>query len=235
MPWLDLVITGLWGGLCALDRRAFLQAMVSRPLVAATGLGWLLGQPAAGAAIGVVFELFHLGAASIGGAHPHHETLPAVTASALAVTLAHGAPAAGPPELAWSVAVLACAPWGWAGAKLEARLDERARKYAGRAQDAAQEGQLRRAARQNVRAMWPQFVFYGLASASAVLLGHAVRPLLGALGSGWSGAAPLVYRALVLAAGVTALQATPVPRRRLLAAAGAALGLGLGRWAGGLA
>lgn len=234
MPWLDLVITGLWGGLCALDRRAFLQAMVSRPLVAATGLGGLLGEPTTGAAVGVVFELFHLGAASFGGAHPHHETLPAVTAAALAVTLQRAAGLGGAPDAACALAVLACAPTGWLGAWLEDRLDERARKYVGRAQDLSHDGQLRRAARQNVRAMWPQFVFYGLLSACAVALGRGLGPLLISAGNAWTASGPLVYRALVLAAGVAALQATQVPHRRLLAAVGALAGLGLGRLSSGV-
>ena len=44
VAWLHVALAGAWGALVSLERRAFLQAMFSRPLVAATGMGMLLGQ-----------------------------------------------------------------------------------------------------------------------------------------------------------------------------------------------
>src|SRR5260221_5298699 len=35
--WSHVVLAGMWGGLLALERSAFLQAMFSRPLIAAIG------------------------------------------------------------------------------------------------------------------------------------------------------------------------------------------------------
>src|SRR6185436_3844089 len=43
-----LALAGVWGGLLALERRAFLQAMFSRPLVAAVGAGMLLEDASSG-------------------------------------------------------------------------------------------------------------------------------------------------------------------------------------------
>ncbi|HEY0093487.1 MAG TPA: PTS mannose transporter subunit IID, partial [Archangium sp.] len=34
--WAQVALAGVWGGLVAVERKAFLQAMFSRPLVAAT-------------------------------------------------------------------------------------------------------------------------------------------------------------------------------------------------------
>jgi PTS system mannose-specific IIC component len=80
----------LLGGLLGLDVVSFPQAMFSRPLVAATLAGALLGQPSSGLLIGVALELVALetlpfgasrypewgSAAVVGGAilseHPSH-------------------------------------------------------------------------------------------------------------------------------------------------------------------
>lgn len=176
MPWGQVLLTFTWGGLMALERRAFLQAMVSRPLVAGTVTGLLLEDAMAGLYVGLVFELLHLGGVSLGGAHADHDTLPAIAGAALAATMGRLAGADSTPAM-WATAILVCAPAGQGGRWLEERLDARASKYYGRALSAAEVGNLRRAARQNLRAMWPQFVFYGLISSAAVLLAYVLSPL----------------------------------------------------------
>src|SRR5687767_13756167 len=105
MNTLHVALAGLWGGLLALERRAFLQAMLSRPLVAATSTGLILEDLSSGVFIGLVFELFYLGSASLGGSHPEHELLPAVTATGAAAALAHSAGAHGTPAI-WAIAIL---------------------------------------------------------------------------------------------------------------------------------
>ncbi len=174
------LITGLWGGLLALERRAFLQAAVSRPLPAAVGLSVMLGDVEAGLMVGLVFELFHLSGASLGGAHPDHETLPAVTATALATALGHTMGAPSTPAL-WSLTILLCAPAGIVGRLVELRLDSRARRYFGRALSAVSSGGIEGIAWQNVKAMWPHFVFYGLASAVAVPVALVLHLVVGEL------------------------------------------------------
>jgi len=175
--WLQAVLTGLWGGALALERRAFLQAMVSRPLVAGAGLGALLNDVRTGLYVGVVFELLHLGGVSLGGTHADHETLPTVTATGMAAAMGVSTSSPAQPAL-WAVAILVFAPAGALGRRLEVRLDQRARTYMGRAIDAAGEGDSRKAGRQNVRAMWPVFALYGALSAAAVGLGTLVGPLV---------------------------------------------------------
>lgn len=176
MTWVHAGYAGLWGGLLALERNAFLQAMFSRPLVAATGAGLLLDDLHSGLFVGLFFELFHLGGASLGGARPDYETLPAVTATAASAAMANASGAAGTPAL-WTLGILLFAPMGPLGAALERKLDRRAARYQTRAIDSASSGQLNRAARQNLRAMWPHFVFFGLISSAAWVFGRLVGPL----------------------------------------------------------
>ncbi len=222
MSWALLLVTALWGGLMALERRAFLQAMVSRPLVAGTLMALLLGDAWAGLYVGLVFELLHLGGASLGGAHPDHDTLPAVSAAAMAAALGHASGSDATPAM-WAVAILICAPFGRAGRMLENRLDARARKYFGRAVTAADAGNLAKAGRQNLRAMWPQFVFYGLLCAGAAAAGLTVGPLLASLpqpvlrGLAWS------YPAMGVAAAAIAVRGSHAPRRLEIAMATAVL------------
>jgi len=174
---LSSLITGLWGGLLALERRAFLQAALSRPLPAACGLGLMLGDVTAGLMVGLVFELFYLGGASLGGASTDHETIPAVTGTALASTLGESTGADSTPAL-WALSILVCAPTGILGRLVDARLDTRARKYFGRVVNAEGEGGIEREVGQNLRAMWPHFAIYGLVAAFAAALGGLLAPLL---------------------------------------------------------
>jgi len=56
----DLLPIALLGGVLGLDVVSFPQAMISRPLVAATFTGILIGQPASGLLIGATLELIAL-------------------------------------------------------------------------------------------------------------------------------------------------------------------------------
>lgn len=60
MNFMDVLPVALLGGLLGLDVVSFPQAMLSRPLVAATAAGALLGDPAGGLLIGAVLELIAL-------------------------------------------------------------------------------------------------------------------------------------------------------------------------------
>ncbi len=174
--WKHIGLAGLWGALLALERSAFLQAMFSRPLVAAIGAGLLLDHVHAGLYVGLVFELFHLGGASLGGSRPDHEMLPAVTATAAAAAMA-GGPGLESTPARWTIASLLFAPMGPLGGRLELAFDRRASRYQSRAMLSAQSGQLKRAARQNLRAMWPHFAAFGLLSAAAYGVGSLLAPL----------------------------------------------------------
>ena len=74
------------GGVLALDATAFGQFMISRPLVAATLAGGLLGEPALGIQLGTILELFHLAGVPSGGSRVPEAGPASVVAVALAAT-----------------------------------------------------------------------------------------------------------------------------------------------------
>jgi mannose/fructose/N-acetylgalactosamine-specific phosphotransferase system component IIC len=218
---LHIALLGLWGGFLALERRAFLQAMLSRPLVAATVAGLALGDAETGVAIGVFFELWHLGGASLGAAHPEHETWSTLVSLGLAIGMGIASQADATPAM-WGLAILLGAPSGFAGQWLENRLDTRAQKYAGRARAAVATGELDRAARQNVRAMWPPFLVSCFFSGASLLAGAALYaaesrvPLSLQRGLAWA-----FYAVTALSAGV-AVFGTRAAHRNLIACIAAA-------------
>lgn len=133
----ELLCTALLAGFWAIERKAFLQAMLSRPVVVGACLGLIWGMPALGIAIGSVLELFFLGAVNIGASLPGNE----LWASLAALTFAAGLSAAdlplfrGPALLV--LALCAGLPLARAGRhfdgvqeRLNARLSERARERA---------------------------------------------------------------------------------------------------------
>jgi len=85
---INLVLLVLWGTLVALDLVSVPQAMLSRPLVAGTVAGWILGDVEAGLRVGVVLELFALDVLPIGAVrYPDYGP-----ATVVGVALAAGAP-----------------------------------------------------------------------------------------------------------------------------------------------
>lgn len=83
----------LFGGVVGLDATSFPQAMLSRPLVAATLAGLLLGNAEAGLYAGLVLELFSLVILPFGAArYPETGTAAAAAGGALALsgTASHG-------------------------------------------------------------------------------------------------------------------------------------------------
>lgn len=90
MSGLAFAVLLAWGVVTGVDLVSFLQAMVARPLVAATVAGAILGDPMSGVLVGMVLELFALEVLPVGGAR-YPDYGPA--AAAAAVTAAGGGPA----------------------------------------------------------------------------------------------------------------------------------------------
>jgi PTS system mannose-specific IIC component len=177
--WSHVGLAGLWGGLLALERRAFLQAMVSRPLVAATGMGLLLDDPQSGLSIGMVLELFYLGSANLGAAIPENDTLAATGTAAAAAGLAGGTGLSTPAM--WSLAIICFIGLGPAGRFFDRGLERYSSRLAAKAALSAERGDLTRAVRQNLWGMWPVFVVFGLLTAVCALFGFLLSPVAGAL------------------------------------------------------
>jgi PTS system mannose-specific IIC component len=83
-----IVLLLLWGTLVGVDLVSVPQAMISRPLVAGSVAGWLVGDIEAGLRVGVILELFALDVLPVGAVR-YPDYGPATVA---AVTLAAGTP-----------------------------------------------------------------------------------------------------------------------------------------------
>ncbi len=206
LAWRDVVAAGIWGGALALERKAFLQAMLSRPLVGATGMGLLLGDVESGLALGMVLELYYLGSASLGAAVPEHDTLVACGATAAAASLSHTSGNGSTPAI-WSLAILGLLWLGALGRMLDRLLGRYSARLAEKAQRSAELGELNRAVRQNLWGMWPHFVVFGMLTAGCAVLGPlmagpvAELPLPLARGLAWAYPAMASVAAAVAAQG----------------------------------
>jgi mannose/fructose/N-acetylgalactosamine-specific phosphotransferase system component IIC len=108
---LDLLPLGILGAILGLDVVSFPQAMISRPIVAATLAGTLLGYPAAGLLTGATLELFALETLPFGASRYPEWGSAAVVGGALFAT--HGS--ATPGALTTAVVVALFTAWlgGW--------------------------------------------------------------------------------------------------------------------------
>jgi mannose/fructose/N-acetylgalactosamine-specific phosphotransferase system component IIC len=104
-PGLFLLLV-LFGGWAGVDATSAGQFMLSRPLVAATLAGWMVGDPATGALLGLILEALNLTVLPVGAAS-YPESGPAAVAAAAVL--------AGGPVLPSSilVAVLFALSWAW--------------------------------------------------------------------------------------------------------------------------
>jgi mannose/fructose/N-acetylgalactosamine-specific phosphotransferase system component IIC len=175
--WTQVALAGVWGGLVAVERKAFLQAMFSRPLVAATAMGVLLDDVPSGLFVGLVLELFHLGSANLGASLPDHDTLSATSASASAACMAAATGAGSTPAI-WSLSVLLFLGLGRFGREVDRFLERYSARLAKKALASAEAGQLTRAMRQNLWGMWPHFVFFGAMTSACAVVGFLLGPLL---------------------------------------------------------
>src|SRR3954462_15851071 len=140
----QVLLAGVWGGLLAVERRAFLQAMFSRPLVASTVMGLLLDDVASGLYIGMLLELYHLGSATLGAALSENDTLVATGTSAAAATMTHFSGGGATPAI-WTVSILLFVGLGRAGRALDLALEPYNNALAQKAIAIAEQGDLTRA------------------------------------------------------------------------------------------
>ena len=111
------LVLALLGGVLALDGTSVGQFMVSRPIVACVLAGWIAGDPAAGAMLGMVLEAMHVAVLPVGAAR-YPEAAPASVAAA-GVYVSGG----GGEGLLLAVVLFALA-WEWAGSWTVTRLRE---------------------------------------------------------------------------------------------------------------
>ena len=136
----DTAACALLGGLLALDGTSVGQVMVSRPLVAASLGGWLVGRPAQGLAIGIVLEALHLAVLPVGAAR-YPESGPAAM-------VAGAAYAAQPPVYGGSAALLAAVLFAlameWVGGRTVVLLRQFNVRFSGAPEEGLTPGALAR-------------------------------------------------------------------------------------------
>ena len=117
--WIDLLPIALLGGLLGLDVVSFPQAMISRPLVAATVAGALIGHSLSGLLVGAALELVALDTLPFGASRYPEWGSAAVVGGAIFAT--HPTHPAG----AMEVAIIASLSTAWIGGWTMVKLRER--------------------------------------------------------------------------------------------------------------
>lgn len=81
----EIILVSVTGGVIALDRTALFQVMISRPIVAAPIIGFVLGDPVTGLKAGLVIELLWIGQLPVGTSIPPDETMVSILVSAISI------------------------------------------------------------------------------------------------------------------------------------------------------
>ena len=90
--WFELVLASLWAGVVALDTTAVLQIMVSRPMVACSIIGLILGNFQLGFTIGILLELLYISELPVGGADFAEGNVGSTAAAAIGILTVRQAP-----------------------------------------------------------------------------------------------------------------------------------------------
>jgi mannose/fructose/N-acetylgalactosamine-specific phosphotransferase system component IIC len=132
--WLQLLPLALLGGLLGLDVVSFPQAMISRPLVAATLSGALVGFPMSGLLIGATLELIALDTLPFGASrYPEWGSAAVIGGAVFAMHPAH-------PAGSMSIAVIAALATSWVGGWTMVKLREANAHWASRRREALDAG-----------------------------------------------------------------------------------------------
>jgi PTS system mannose-specific IIC component len=225
---LGYLVLALVAGLAAVERKGFLQAMLSRPITLAPVAGWALGDLQGGLLVSAPLELFWLGAVNLGAALPVHEALGTAAIAGGAVLAGRALGAGTTPEVA-ILAILICAPLALLGRKADRLVEIWNERLAARAEAALAHHRPAAAVRANLYGLLLPFgIAAALAPAGAAAAEAAIPALLRAVPGA---AAPLrlgffAFAGLACASGAKALRARRAPQL-FLAALGVAVLLGL--------
>jgi len=199
----------LLAGLAAVERKGFLQAMLSRPIALAPVAGIALGDAAGGLTLGAPLELLWLGAVNLGAALPVHEALGTAAITGGAV-LAGRALGTGVTPAVAALAVAICAPLALAGRRADVLVEGVNERLFARAERLLAAGEPRAAVRANLYGLGLPFAIAALLAPAGAALAAALIP---ALLRAAPGAAPLLaagwvaFVAFACASGAKALRA----------------------------
>jgi PTS system mannose-specific IIC component len=137
---IPVIMVSFAGGILCLDR-VLVQAMISRPIVAAPLIGLLLGDPYTGLVTGALLELFWIDQLPLGGFIPPNDALASIliTASSIEAGRILGDPSQG----LIALAILLLLPAGIVAKKMEWHLCMHNNKLADKAINDASRGDIR--------------------------------------------------------------------------------------------
>jgi mannose/fructose/N-acetylgalactosamine-specific phosphotransferase system component IIC len=189
----------LFGGVLGLDVVSFPQAMLSRPLVAATLTGALLGAPEAGLLLGATLECFALESLPIGAArYPEWGSSSAVGGALVSLPEAQGAGAL-------LLAVIVTVAWAWVGGWSMVQLRRLNASWARARHDAVAQGSRSAVIGLQLYGLTADLARGALMTATGLLLGI---PLLRWTLATWNAPETLSRAVLMSLAGIVAASAT---------------------------
>ncbi|TMA29255.1 MAG: PTS sugar transporter subunit IIC [Deltaproteobacteria bacterium] len=165
-------LAALAGGVASVERKGALQLMLSRPIVLAPLMGWLLGDVEGGLMLGVPLELLFLGGVNLGGSLPDNETLLAAALTSMVIPAGMAAGTGVDAPLA-ALGLTLLFPLALYGRRLERASEARNQQLLDAALARAAQGDAA-AARVNLRGLLLPFG----AAAGICALGVLVSPLL---------------------------------------------------------
>jgi PTS system mannose-specific IIC component len=211
---LGYLVLALVAGLAAVERKGFLQAMLSRPITLAPLAGWALGDLEGGLLVAVPLELFWLGAVNLGAALPVHEALGTAAIVGGAVLAGRATGEGTSPEIA-ILAVLICAPLALVGRKADRIVEAWNERLAARAEAELAEHHPRAAVRANLYGLLAPFTIAAVLAPVGAAAAEAAIPALLREVPGAAGPLRLGYWAfagLACASGAKALRVRSAPR-----------------------
>ncbi|MBN2284426.1 MAG: PTS sugar transporter subunit IIC [Deltaproteobacteria bacterium] len=153
--WKTVLEVALLGGIVCLDR-IFLQALISRPLVAGSITGLFLHDPLTGMIAGAYIELLWIDRLPIGSYLPPNDSIVAILAAASAILVGRTIEATSPVLI--TLAILLFLPAGLLGRRLDGMLAATNTGLALRAEEAAAEGNTSKITRYHLTALLRHFV-----------------------------------------------------------------------------
>ena len=229
-------------GLAAVERKGFLQAMLSRPIALGPIVGLVLGDVPSGLLVGASLELLWLGAVNLGASLPVHEALgtAAITGGTVLAARATAAAGVGGPAVLPAVAVLVvvvCAPLALVGRRADRAIERWNERLYGRAERDLDRGDLDAAVRANLYGLaipfGVAFVLAPLGAAVAavlipMVLARVPPVVLPALALGWA-----AFGGVACAAGAKAMRTARAPAFYLAALAVGLVSVAAATLAGG--
>jgi PTS system mannose-specific IIC component len=228
----DYLVVAVVAGLAAVERKGFLQAMLSRPVVLAPITGLALGDLPGGLLLGAPLELLWLGAVNMGASLPPNEALGTVAIAGGAVIAGKALGSGVTPAVA-ALALALVGVLATVGRSTDRAIEEWNVRLSARAEALLDRGSPAAAMRTNLYGMIPSFAISALLAPAAAALAawvipgvlHELPGATGPLGLGW-----VALTGVAAAAGARAFRSQ---RGVGLFAGAAALTLAVGWLAGG--